>query len=253
MKTLEEIRQINAEKSARYREARMRYGVCLRCGVNPRKPGKKGKELNVCVECAGADAQRASAWRADLIAKGICSQCAKSPSEGDRTLCGPCHAKARERSNAHKARKKAAADAAGLCTSCNAAARGENRLYCESCLVKAQMRRYTKLGLTLAQMQAFGDKCHLCSRATSADKKHGRLHVDHDHKTGKVRGLLCKGCNTALGAFEDDSALMRRAADYVDLHHGVAKPVPPPIVAPEAAGQFYRGKQWTKTEPELPN
>jgi hypothetical protein len=42
------------------------------------------------------------------------------------------------------------------------------------------------------------------------------LHVDHDHSTGEIRGLLCFRCNGALGQFRDDSEIMRRAVDYLE-------------------------------------
>jgi len=41
------------------------------------------------------------------------------------------------------------------------------------------------------------------------------LAVDHDHKTGKIRGLLCKKCNMALGLLKDDIQLMSRAIEYL--------------------------------------
>ena len=40
-------------------------------------------------------------------------------------------------------------------------------------------------------------------------------HVDHCHKTGKIRGLLCSSCNTGLGAFKDDVPTIQNALDYI--------------------------------------
>lgn len=40
--------------------------------------------------------------------------------------------------------------------------------------------------------------------------------VDHDHVTGKIRGLLCNACNTSLGLMGDDPVRLRRAADYIE-------------------------------------
>lgn len=40
--------------------------------------------------------------------------------------------------------------------------------------------------------------------------------VDHDHETGKVRGVLCRGCNGALGKFGDTVAGVRRALAYLE-------------------------------------
>ena len=40
-------------------------------------------------------------------------------------------------------------------------------------------------------------------------------HVDHDHETQRVRGLLCSDCNTGMGLFKDDRYLLLRAAQYI--------------------------------------
>ncbi len=42
--------------------------------------------------------------------------------------------------------------------------------------------------------------------------------VEHDHKTNKVRGLTCNGCNRGLGFFDDNPAKLRAAAEYLEKH-----------------------------------
>ena len=47
------------------------------------------------------------------------------------------------------------------------------------------------------------------------------LHVDHDHKTGKVRGLLCGHCNRGIGCFFENQTYMINAADYVEAYQNM--------------------------------
>ena len=42
-----------------------------------------------------------------------------------------------------------------------------------------------------------------------------RAHVDHDHVTGKVRGLLCRACNVGIGQLRDSPVLLQNAVGYV--------------------------------------
>ena len=58
-----------------------------------------------------------------------------------------------------------------------------------------------------------GGRCAICPREPTEKM---RLSVDHNHKTGEVRGLLCWLCNVALGKFRDDYVLLNAAAQYVN-------------------------------------
>ncbi len=73
-----------------------------------------------------------------------------------------------------------------------------------------------KYGLTPAEYdRLFSDqsgKCAICDETPMTKK--GPV-VDHGHETGKVRGILCQRCNTAIGMLRDDPMLLRKAATYL--------------------------------------
>lgn len=56
-------------------------------------------------------------------------------------------------------------------------------------------------------------QCAICGRPEPSNRM---LDVDHDHATGRVRGLLCTSCNRVLGHAQDSASRLRRAADYLD-------------------------------------
>jgi hypothetical protein len=72
--------------------------------------------------------------------------------------------------------------------------------------------------------EAQGDVCEICGKPQIASM---RLAVDHDHVTDDIRALLCNPCNAGLGAFKDNPALLRKAADYLERHaeHSRLKPL----------------------------
>jgi len=58
-------------------------------------------------------------------------------------------------------------------------------------------------------------KCAICG-TTIFNGKDTKPNIDHDHKTGKIRGLLCFSCNIALGCFGEDKEVLRSALEYLE-------------------------------------
>ena len=56
--------------------------------------------------------------------------------------------------------------------------------------------------------------CAICGRHQSEDSI--TFHVDHDHDTVEVRGLLCKNCNNAIGLLRDDVSVLKAAIEYLN-------------------------------------
>ena len=91
--------------------------------------------------------------------------------------------------------------------------------HCDRSHRKRLERRY---GITMDQVVAMaqfqGHKCVICKREGSVLRgvhHSGKLVVDHNHKNGVVRGLLCHGCNSAIGYFRDEPNLMIQAMRYL--------------------------------------
>ena len=76
-----------------------------------------------------------------------------------------------------------------------------------------------KYGMTVEQYDTIlseqGGGCAICGRKPRPDIS---LHIDHDHETGAVRGILCFRCNNGLGDFDDDAVLLQQAVAYVVSH-----------------------------------
>lgn len=82
-------------------------------------------------------------------------------------------------------------------------------------------RLMSAFGMSLDQFNAMmelqGNACAICGYSDMSNPKVFH-HVDHCHSTGKVRGILCTNCNTALGKFKDDTSLLYSAISYLIKH-----------------------------------
>ncbi|OPZ66024.1 MAG: Recombination endonuclease VII [Firmicutes bacterium ADurb.Bin506] len=81
-----------------------------------------------------------------------------------------------------------------------------------------------KYGITSAQFEEMtarqGGRCAICRGFPTPGRWSSdyRLHVDHDHSTGAIRGLLCYRCNAAIGFVRDDPKIARNVVEYLEKY-----------------------------------
>lgn len=78
-------------------------------------------------------------------------------------------------------------------------------------------------GITLSEYDALLKKQNYCCAICGRNKKEfvRELDVDHCHKTGKIRGLLCIRCNTMIGLAKEDADVLCKAITYLDKMESV--------------------------------
>lgn len=95
---------------------------------------------------------------------------------------------------------------------------GREDTTCKSCRIIKQRER--TLGVTQEQYEALykkqGGRCGICHNRLYS-KRYKAFAVDHCHKTGRIRGLLCTHCNTGLGLFRDDPSALQRAIEWTKV------------------------------------
>ena len=93
---------------------------------------------------------------------------------------------------------------------------GIRRRECIDCQCLRQRERDTGVTEVLYQalLIAQSGACAIC-KTVPAHARNKRLAADHNHKTGRVRGLLCSNCNTALGLLKDNPERCEIAATYL--------------------------------------
>lgn len=181
-------------------------------------PAEKGSH-GVGSYCKRCSSVRRKEWQAKRRQETVattrdtkkCSTCYRSlplsefyrnqyGAEGRQSCCKRCQCKkSKTWRKAHPEKVKA--------TTAAWESRNKNRRK-DTCLRRAH-------GLTLEGYTAlFMSQDGLCAICRAAPTKE-YFDVDHDHKTGAVRGLLCNGCNQGLGHFRDRPDLLKAAADYL--------------------------------------
>lgn len=126
--------------------------------------------------------------------------------------------------------KKIAVGVNRKCRQCSIQFSGtSNQLYCSiKCMSEASFKRgmafasqiKRRYGLTIEQYTQILDSqnqvCAICLRSDVGRINSRRLFVDHDHKTGRVRGILCYKCNTLIGHALDSPEILKKAIVYLE-------------------------------------
>lgn len=136
--------------------------------------------------------------RAERKAKGLCLSCGKHPSP-----CFPC----RQRNKEYMRRKRA-----GLLPIEKQKVWRDKRDYFLKRKFGIGIDEYNKM------LKKQNNSCAICKSTTTQDRRTNNFPVDHCHKTGKVRGLLCNHCNRALGMFKDNIESLKSAISYLEKY-----------------------------------
>jgi Recombination endonuclease VII len=109
----------------------------------------------------------------------------------------------------------------GLCRSCYDKARSSVgwKANPEREALASLKRAVRKYGITIDAynqlLKEQDSRCAICGEQNNGGVRDWRLHIDHDHETDEVRGLLCSRCNLAIGHLREDRLLFEAAIDYL--------------------------------------
>tara|TARA_R100000808_G_scaffold19246_1_gene41849 strand:- start:8 stop:517 length:510 start_codon:yes stop_codon:yes gene_type:complete len=114
----------------------------------------------------------------------------------------------------------------GVVYICKECANKRNKEYYDP--VKNRVYEYkSKFGITLddynRMLKSQNNRCAICNSTATGNRSQKYLSIDHCHATGKVRGLLCHGCNSGIGHLKDDIELLKKAITYLGKHGIILK------------------------------
>lgn len=136
--------------------------------------------------------------------------------DGQHTVCSECH------SNRNKLKRATDPEFREKDVMVSKTYRDNHRNEVKLAIINANYKK--NYGITLDDYNVMltqqNNVCAICIEPeTHIDKRSGkakRLAVDHNHATGKVRGLLCQSCNVTLGKMKERPDLLRAAAQYLE-------------------------------------
>ncbi len=85
--------------------------------------------------------------------------------------------------------------------------------------IRRQHRTGAPIGTYEYLVSLYGAKCAICGAENpgGTSRESGQFHIDHDHNTGLIRGLLCSTCNVGIGMLKHDISVLSSAIQYLQL------------------------------------
>lgn len=152
-----------------------------------------------------------------LHKKCLCIKCGEEKIHYAKGVCKKCYCRHfnRKTIKCKKCGKTTNKQRVGVCLTCYE--RGRDLDYRKSRKLKENF------GITQHDYMIVHESqngcCAICGKQETTRHQSGTLRmlsVDHDHKTGKLRGLLCSKCNLGIGEFDDNPELLEAASNYLE-------------------------------------
>lgn len=132
---------------------------------------------------------------------GLCYGCGKVPPVEKLGMCENCRNSRNQKAKANRE--------AGKCASCLKPKKCKG-FVCEPCKLRRLAGKFKLSDEECNRLFEYSNNtCYVCKT------KNDVLVIDHDHKTGKVRGVLCKQCNIALGGCRDNVGTLQKLILYL--------------------------------------